>query len=214
MKKSWILNTVWSLLLVVLCSFKAPESELAHQFLDGLSGIQIGANAADPYGLNVLNVDYSFKMTPSKQAQIDACGSYAKVDIIANGDELPIEDDSFDFVLCSHVLEYFKDPIKAIKEWLRIVKPGGYVYMVIPHHDRSANKEMPRTTLKELLQRHDVEFSDISDRTETHSYWIPKDIIELCDFHHWNIYQVVDEDDKNGDCFVIILKKTVEETPQ
>src|SRR5690242_12882690 len=38
---------------------KFKESKLAHQLLDGLRGIEIGASAQNPFGLNTLNVDYS-----------------------------------------------------------------------------------------------------------------------------------------------------------
>lgn len=48
-------------------------------------------------------------------------GRVAKVDIIAPGDHLPFSNNSQDFVLSSHVLEHFYDPIKTIKEWLRYI---------------------------------------------------------------------------------------------
>ena len=34
-----------------------PNSELAHKYLDGLEGIEIGGSAHNPFGLNTLNVD-------------------------------------------------------------------------------------------------------------------------------------------------------------
>lgn len=48
-------------------------------------------------------------------------GSVAKVDVVAPGDHLPFSNDSQDFVVSSHVLEHFFDPIKAIEEWLRYI---------------------------------------------------------------------------------------------
>jgi ubiquinone/menaquinone biosynthesis C-methylase UbiE len=47
------------------------------------------------------------------------------VHIVAWGDRLPFTNESVDFVINSHVLEHFFDPIKAIQEWLRVVKKGG-----------------------------------------------------------------------------------------
>jgi SAM-dependent methyltransferase len=52
---------------------------------------------------------------------------------------LPIKDNSMDFVYASHVLEHITlnettaKTKEAIEEWLRILKPGGYLLMLIPH---------------------------------------------------------------------------------
>ena len=45
---------------------------------------------------------------------------------------LPYADESFDIVLCSHVLEHVPDDRAAIHELARIVKPGGTVVVVVP----------------------------------------------------------------------------------
>ena len=39
---------------------------------------------------------------------------------------------SFDAVICCHVLEHIKDDTKALKELYRILKPGGWVLVSIP----------------------------------------------------------------------------------
>jgi SAM-dependent methyltransferase len=44
-----------------------------------------------------------------------------------------IEDDTFDFVYSSHCLEHMVDPELALKNWIRICKPGGYVVVAVPH---------------------------------------------------------------------------------
>jgi len=40
---------------------------------------------------------------------------------------LPIDDDSFDIVLCTQVLEHVDDPAAAVREMHRVTKPGGRV---------------------------------------------------------------------------------------
>jgi SAM-dependent methyltransferase len=45
------------------------------------------------------------------------------------------EDESFDTVYSSHILEHLSDPITAIKNWLRICKKGGAVFISVPHRD-------------------------------------------------------------------------------
>ena len=39
--------------------------------------------------------------------------------------DLPIKDDTYDFILCNHVLEHIIDDRKAIKELYRVLKKGG-----------------------------------------------------------------------------------------
>jgi hypothetical protein len=36
---------------------KFSESDIAHQYLDGLKGIEIGGAAHNPFGLDTINVD-------------------------------------------------------------------------------------------------------------------------------------------------------------
>lgn len=45
---------------------------------------------------------------------------------------LPIENESFDYVLCTEVLEHVFNPIEAIKELSRICKTGGKIIITTP----------------------------------------------------------------------------------
>lgn len=42
---------------------------------------------------------------------------------------------SFDFLYSSHCLEHLRDPAVALDNWLRVVKPGGYLVFQIPDED-------------------------------------------------------------------------------
>ncbi|MDA0096267.1 class I SAM-dependent methyltransferase [Brachyspira hyodysenteriae] len=57
-----------------------------------------------------------------QQTNILGSGYNQRTDIISCGDVLPFQDNSIDFVFSSHVLEHFYDPIKALKEWYRVIK--------------------------------------------------------------------------------------------
>jgi len=46
-----------------------------------------------------------------------------------------VVDASFDFVHSSHCLEHLKDPEKGLIEWIRIVKPGGFLIITVPDED-------------------------------------------------------------------------------
>lgn len=53
-------------------------------------------------------------------------------DVKADICDLPFEDNSFDFILCNHVLEHIPDDRKAMSELYRILKPGGTAILQIP----------------------------------------------------------------------------------
>ena len=53
-------------------------------------------------------------------------------DVKADICNLPFEADSFDFILCNHVLEHIPDDTKAMQELYRILKPGGTAILQIP----------------------------------------------------------------------------------
>lgn len=53
-------------------------------------------------------------------------------DVKADICNLPFKDNSFDIILCNHVLEHIPDDTKAMKELYRILKPGGMGIFQIP----------------------------------------------------------------------------------
>lgn len=65
-------------------------------------------------------------------------GMNSIADICASGDDLYMfPDNFFDTVVNRHVIEHFEDPVKALAEWLRVLKPGGTLAMVIPDDDNA-----------------------------------------------------------------------------
>lgn len=56
----------------------------------------------------------------------------SKLDIICDIINLPIDDNSFDAVLCSEVIEHVPNPILALKEITRVLKKDGYLILTAP----------------------------------------------------------------------------------
>jgi len=184
------------------------ESALAHKLLDGLRGLEIGGSAHNPFGLKTLNVDYTDDYTTVfKKQEIELAGEYLKVDVVASGDDLPFKDNTVDFVICSHVIEHFYDPVKTILEWLRVVKPGRYVFIIAPHRDRIGEMAGPRTLPAEIIDRHEHPNPPKVDDHRHYSCWETQDFVGFCRHYGWKIMAVQDVDDKVGNGFTVVIQK-------
>jgi len=53
-------------------------------------------------------------------------------DVKADICNLPFDDNSYDIILCNHVLEHIPDDTKAMQELYRVLKPGGFGVFQIP----------------------------------------------------------------------------------
>lgn len=53
-------------------------------------------------------------------------------DIVGDIHALPMADNSVDALICIAVLEHIEDPLLAMKEMRRVLKPGGKVFLYVP----------------------------------------------------------------------------------
>ena len=56
-----------------------------------------------------------------------------------------VEDDSYDFVHSSHCLEHLHDPREGIKNWFRVIRPGGFLVVTVPDEDLYEQGVFPST---------------------------------------------------------------------
>jgi len=56
-----------------------------------------------------------------------------------------VPDASLDFVHSSHCLEHLIDPADALRNWLRVLKPGGHLVMLVPDEDLYEQGVFPST---------------------------------------------------------------------
>jgi SAM-dependent methyltransferase len=61
-------------------------------------------------------------------ADIESPLAKVKMDIHA----IPFAENTFDVVLCNHVLEHVRDDIQAMREINRVLKPGGFAILQVP----------------------------------------------------------------------------------
>lgn len=186
---------------------KFRDSELAHLYLDGLKGVEIGGAAHNPFNLDTINVDRvshtSPLFAPYVSEQLRLCGEVLPVDVVAPGDKLPFPDKSFDFVISSHVIEHFFDPIAALKEWARVAKK--YIFIICPLRDAlESDRDKPLTPLDEHLARHAGDIPRI-ETDEHHSRWTCESFCQMCDYIGLDVIATENPDKKVGNGFTVVI---------
>jgi SAM-dependent methyltransferase len=111
-----------------------PLGDLQQRVSPTATGIEIGAHALPVAGLHPIYID----------CVKEYAGSESRVDILADARLLPFPSDALDYVCSSHVLEHLPNPVAALMEWHRVIKPGGYLYLVVP--DRNYTFDITRKT--------------------------------------------------------------------
>jgi SAM-dependent methyltransferase len=178
------------------------RSAFVSGYLTGMQGIEIGASSHNRFYLDAINVDrFGGNDTVYKREERRLVLHAVKVDVVAPGDQLPFDDDSYDFVFSSHVIEHFPDPIKALFEWVRIARR--YVVVIAPHRNRTFDIDNPLTTVAELIERHRGGFTSDVDRHW--SVWTCESFVEMCDAIGLHITDRQDPDDKVGNGFTVVI---------
>lgn len=83
--------------------------------------------------LNYLAQDFAaYVPDQDEQGLQNSTWDYGKLDIISDITSIPEPDASFDAVLCSEVMEHLPAPNDAVKEFARLLKPGGILIITAP----------------------------------------------------------------------------------
>ena len=93
----------------------------------------------------------------------------ADPDVTADATDLPIVSGTLDYVVANHLLEHLVDPLKALREWKRVLKPGGRLVMTLPNHD--------------------VIDSIVIDSSHVHAY-TPESVRALLEVDGWKVLDV------------------------
>ena len=59
----------------------------------------------------------------------------ANPDTTADASDLPIQNNSIDYIMAPHILEHLVDPYKALTEWKRVLRPSGTLLLTMPNHE-------------------------------------------------------------------------------
>jgi len=86
----------------------------------------------------------------------------ANIDIFSPLNKIPVENGFFDCIICNAVLEHVENPEAVMKEFQRVCKPGGYLYLSVPfmqpeHLDPTDFQRYTLDGLKRLVRQHGFE---------------------------------------------------------
>lgn len=101
-----------------------------------------------------------------------------------NKSPIPFDDDFFDVIIASHVIEHLNDPLVFFQECMRVLKPGGKFYLEAPS-ERSVN-------LKGNLVQMDKMFSIslYDDPTHTKRPWTAQSYYRLAKYFDCNPLEI------------------------
>lgn len=145
------------------------DSSLERRLSPNAKGIEIGAGHTPmrmPAGCAATYVDH-VPMAELRRRYPDARDLGHVVD---EADTLATFIDSTqDFVVTSHVLEHCEDPIGAMRNWVRVLKPGGIIWCAIPEKTQTFDRDRPVTTMGHLWA--DAYFGSARTRREHYAEW-------------------------------------------
>ncbi|MBF0274199.1 MAG: glycosyltransferase [Nitrospinae bacterium] len=96
-------------------------------------GIEIGCGGRKT-SPDVIGVDLLAKSQKGDVGVVK--GQMSVADYKCSGDNLYFfEDESVDYIIQRHNLEHYQDPVLAMSEWLRVLKPGGLLGFIVPNDE-------------------------------------------------------------------------------
>jgi SAM-dependent methyltransferase len=72
----------------------------------------------------------------------------------------PIGESTYDVLLSSHNLEHFANPVKALKEWRRVLRPGGALILILPFYKATFDHRRKPTSVEHMLNDFEVNMGE------------------------------------------------------
>jgi len=96
--------------------------------LDVGAGSGIAASGLVEIGWTTTAVDFSL-------GSLIALGRKGTRGVRADASKLPFADSSFAFLVANNVLEHMYRPVACLREWRRVLSPGGQIAICVPNFD-------------------------------------------------------------------------------
>jgi SAM-dependent methyltransferase len=153
--------------------FSVVDRLIGSSFL-GKSAFETIKNIPD--GKVILNLGSGTTVIRKDVTNVDLY-PFENVNIVADIADLPFTDNSVDAVICEEVLEHVPNPAAVVSEMLRVLKPGGLVYVVVPfvfsfHSSPSDYYRWSKTGLRKLMDHFKEDECDVRSGGGAALNWI------------------------------------------
>jgi SAM-dependent methyltransferase len=157
---------------VVDLRFERRRRALAERYLAG-DGIEIGALHRPlhlPAAARVRYVDrYDEAGLRSHYPELAEL-ALVPVDVVDDGETLgSLDDASVDFVIANHFIEHTQSPLATLRSHLRVLRPGGVLYLAVPDKRRTFDVDRDVTPLRHVVR--DLEDGPEWSRAEHFRDW-------------------------------------------
>lgn len=98
--------------------------------------------------------------------ELGEAAEFPKPDIVCNFnvDRLkPLDDQSQDFVIASHLLEHVADPLGLLHEFHRVLRPGGTALILLPDRRRTFDRGRAPTPLEHVVHEFEAQVTEVDD---------------------------------------------------
>lgn len=162
--------------LLALWQKPAAAYQMHQSYFLGLSGIEIGGpsqvfskNGIFPIYTLVGHIDNCNFSSNTAWEEVIQPGHTFIFDkrkppgrqFIAEATQLQfLPDETYDFVLSSHVLEHIANPIKALKQWIHLLKQEGLMVLLLPDKHRTFDHRRPVTNLNHIVEDYENQVAE------------------------------------------------------
>lgn len=204
---------------------------LANKYCQG-SGLEIGAGSHNAFYLpDCLNVGpcdgesflypldlKDFKLYANEQANYQS--EPARIDALGDFTDIPFADETFDYLISSHVIEHVPNLFAAYIEASRVVKNDGVFFCIFPKRNADPNDRVRAlTTLEYMIDAYEkrIDMSQMDEynwRGHYHVFSLQSmlraiNLINSVGLGHWLIEGVEETDTKVGNGHTVVLRKQV-----
>jgi predicted SAM-dependent methyltransferase len=77
------------------------------------------------------------------------------VDVVDDGETLALQpDEALDFVIANHFVEHTQDPLGMLRAHLRVLRPGGILYLAVPDRRKTFDADRAPTPIEHVVRDH------------------------------------------------------------
>ena len=105
---------------------KAAGERIKGRILENGCGVGMYVEHLAPFSGTILGLEYDFERAAEARSR-------SKRILNAAGESLPLPSNAFDLILSHEVLEHVHDDVQAVREMVRVLRPGGRIVLFVPN---------------------------------------------------------------------------------